>query len=93
MGEFDRTYMACIKKIAPPLYAFRVRSRVFRWYGHLRELEERMESGSALPHHLLEELNTMQDHLEKVIVPFPFANELYALRNPIDMVRQRLLRA
>jgi TRAP transporter TAXI family solute receptor len=79
-------------KIAPPLYAFRVRSRVFRWYGELRDLEERWESGRALAHDLLDELETMERHVEKVIVPLSYADELYALRNHIDMVRQRLLR-
>ena len=28
-----------LSRIVPPLYQFRVRSRVFRWYGRLREIE------------------------------------------------------
>lgn len=78
-------------KIAPPLYAFRVRSRVFRWYGELREVEERAEAGEATPQ-LLEELKTMEAHVEKVIVPLSYADELYALRNHIELVRQKLLK-
>lgn len=80
-------------KIAPPLYAFRVRSRVFRWYGQLRDLEERWEEGNAQAADLLEELQTMERRVEKIIVPLSYADELYALRNHIDLVRQKLLRA
>jgi hypothetical protein len=80
-------------KIAPPLYAFRVRSRVFRWYGQLRDLEERWDEGSAQAVDLLEELKTMERRVEKIIVPLSYADELYALRNHIDLVRQKLLRA
>lgn len=79
-------------KIAPPLYAFRVRSRVFRWYGQLRALEERWEAGSAQTSELLEELKTLENRVEKVIVPLSYADELYALRNHIELVRQKLLR-
>jgi hypothetical protein len=80
-------------KIAPPLYAFRVRSRVFRWYGQLRHLEERWEEGNIPSADLLEELKTMESRVEKVIVPLSYADELYDLRNHIDLVRQKLLRA
>lgn len=80
-------------KIAPPLYAFRVRSRVFRWYGQLREVEERWETASTPTADLLEELKTMENRVEKVVVPLSYADELYALRNHIDLVRQKLLRA
>jgi hypothetical protein len=80
-------------KIAPPLYAFRVRSRVFRWYGQLRDLEDRWEAGTAQATELLDELNAMETRVEKVVVPLSYADELYALRNHIDMVRQRLLKS
>ncbi len=79
-------------KIAPPLYAFRVRSRVFRWYGQLRDLEERREAGKEPMANLLQELDAMEVRVEKVIVPLSYADELYALRNHIDLVRQRLLK-
>ncbi len=79
-------------KIAPPLYAFRVRSRVFRWYGQLRDLEERLELKKEAAADLLAELDAMETRVEKVIVPLSYADELYALRNHIDLVRQRLLK-
>src|SRR3990167_4145003 len=35
-----------LSRIVPPLYPFRIRSRVFRWYAELRDIEQRSE-GSA----------------------------------------------
>src|SRR5215204_5847623 len=32
-----------LSRIVPPLYEFRIRSRVFRWYAQLREIELRLE--------------------------------------------------
>ncbi len=34
-----------LSRVVPPLYQFRIRSRVFRWYGQLRAW--RMRSASA----------------------------------------------
>ena len=36
--------MLPLSRIVPPLYEFRVRSRIFRWYGQLREIENRVDS-------------------------------------------------
>ncbi|BDT71541.1 hypothetical protein os4_10680 [Comamonadaceae bacterium OS-4] len=80
-------------KIAPPLYAYRVRSRVFRWYGELRGIESRLEARPEDREKLLEELNAIESKVEKVILPLSYADELYALRNHIGLVRQRLITA
>ncbi|MDZ7893053.1 MAG: TAXI family TRAP transporter solute-binding subunit [Rhodoferax sp.] len=80
-------------KIAPPLYAYRVRSRVFRWYGELRDIESRLEAHPEDKEKLLEELNSIESKVEKVILPLSYADELYALRNNIGLVRQRLTTA
>lgn len=82
-----------LSRVVPPLYQFRIRSRVFRWYGQLRDIEDRLarEPGSAST--LLGELDQLEGHAEKITVPLSYADELYALRNHIEMVRQKLLRA
>ncbi|CAM8663761.1 TRAP_TAXI, TRAP transporter solute receptor, TAXI family [Comamonadaceae bacterium] len=80
-------------KIAPPLYAYRVRSRVFRWYGELRDIESRLEAHPEDKEKLLEQLNAIEAKVEKVILPLSYADELYALRNNIGLVRQRLVTA
>lgn len=80
-----------LSRIVPPLYTFRVRSRVFRWYGRLRDIEARLETGTAPSASLLDELNELDRVVNKVAVPLSYADELYALRNNIHAVRKRLL--
>ena len=78
-------------KIAPPLYEFRVRSRIFRWYGQLRDIEDRLEADATLAPALMQELDALEARVEKVVVPLSYADELYALRNHIALVRNKLL--
>lgn len=83
-------------RIVPPLYQFRIRSRVFRWYGQLRDIEERMgASDGKTPESvadLVRELDDLEARVEKIAVPLSHTDELYSLRNHIDLVRQKLLR-
>ena len=81
-----------LSRIVPPLYAFRIRSRVFRWYAELRDVEQRHESNDASAQELLEQLDTMESKVEKIVVPLSYTDELYALRNNIQLVRKKLLR-
>lgn len=83
--------MLPLSRIVPPLYEFRVRSRIFRWYGQLRDIETRIESGSDNSA-LLEELNHLENRAEKISVPLSYADELYALRNNIHLVRRKFQR-
>ena len=82
-----------LSRIVPPLYQFRIRSRIFRWYGQLRNIEERLGENTESANVLLTELEALEVHAEKVTVPLSYADELYSLRNHIDMVRQKLLKA
>ena len=82
-----------LSRIVPPLYQFRIRSRIFRWYGQLRNIEERLGDKVEPAEALLEELEALEARAEKVTVPLSYTDELYSLRNHIDMVRQKLLKA
>jgi TRAP transporter TAXI family solute receptor len=82
-----------LSRIVPPLYQFRIRSRIFRWYGQLRNIEERLGEKVEPTDSLLKELEALEARAEKVTVPLSYADELYSLRNHIDMVRQKLLKA
>ena len=72
----------------PPLYEFRIRRRVFRWNAQLREVEE--AQGRRPAAELLAELDQIDAKLGRITVPLSYADELYALRSHIDMVRRRL---
>jgi NMT1-like family len=83
-----------LSRVLPPLYAFRIRSRVFRWYAQLRdvELEFEAQGASADKQPLLAELNRLEALAGKISVPLSYADELYALRNNIHLVRKKVLR-
>ena len=80
-----------LSRIVPPLYQFRIRSRVFRWYAQLREIENRLDAEPATAQGLVDELHQLEARVGKVVVPLSHADELYALRNHIEMVRKKLL--
>jgi len=77
-------------RIVPPLYEFRVRSRVFRWYAQLRQIEERLQTGQATVASLVQELDELETRVGRIRIPLSYADELYALRNHIDLVRRHL---
>ena len=79
-----------LSRVLPPLYEFRIRSRVFRWYGQLRQIEERLLSAPGSRAALLEELVALEARVGRIRVPLSYADELYALRNNIELVRRRL---
>ena len=89
--------MLPLSRILPPLYTFRVRSRIFRWYGQLRDIEQRINSqdsqDSQSSRELLQELKALEGLVEKVAVPLSYTDELYALRSNISLVRKKLLHA
>ncbi|WP_295525735.1 TAXI family TRAP transporter solute-binding subunit [uncultured Pseudacidovorax sp.] len=80
-----------LSRVVPPLYTFRVRRRVFRWYARLRDIEARMESDPGARDALLDELDELDRVANKVTVPLSYAEELYALRHNIEQARRRLL--
>lgn len=82
--------MLPLSRVVPPLYQFRVRSRVFRWYGQLRDIETQLESEESDRQALLTKLDDLDRRVNKVAVPLSYADELYALRNNIAAVRQRV---
>lgn len=81
-----------LSRVVPPIYEFRVRSRVFRWYAQLRAIEDEL-IGPPPPeakYRLRARLDELDARVEKVAVPLSYADELYALRSNIGMVRARL---
>ena len=77
-----------LSRVVPPLYEFRVRSRIFRWYGQLRAVEN--AHGERAADELMRDLDAIEGKVGNVTVPLSYADELYALRSHINMVRRRL---
>jgi hypothetical protein len=77
-----------LSRVLPPLYKFRVRSRIFRWYAQLRNVEESL--GKRSDEQLEKELDAIESRVAQVSVPLSYADELYSLRSNIQLVRRRL---
>ena len=85
-----------LSRIVPPLYIWKVRSRVYRWYGQLRAVEQAIED-VPLPHRRevyarqLARLNEIEEKVNQISIPLSFAEELYGLRSHINFVRNRIV--
>lgn len=84
-----------LSKIVPPLYVWRIRSRVYRWYGQLRTIEKSIEDAPSdnlqtSLHAQLHNLDTLENTVNQINVPLSYAEELYGLRSHIHFVRKRL---
>ncbi|WP_220806843.1 TAXI family TRAP transporter solute-binding subunit [Noviherbaspirillum aridicola] len=85
-----------LSRIIPPLYVWKVRSRVYRWYGQLREVEQAVDEAQATDRaevygRQLQRLNEIEERVNRISIPLSFADELYGLRSHINFVRRRLL--
>ena len=84
-----------LSKIIPPLYVWRIRSRVYRWYGQLRAVEQKVEeapeeSRMRVYEEQLLRLNEIEELVNQVSIPLSFADGLYGLRSHIQFVRKRI---
>lgn len=84
-----------LSRIIPPLYVWKVRSRVYRWYGQLRAVEQAIEEvpperqGDTYRAQL-SRLNDIEERVNRIAIPLSFADELYGLRSHINFVRRRI---
>ncbi len=84
-----------LSRIIPPLYVWRVRSRVYRWYAQLRDVEiQAQKPGEPLTKdkaaELLSTLDVIEAKVNDITIPLSRADELYALRQHIEMVRAKI---
>ncbi|HUJ85764.1 MAG TPA: TAXI family TRAP transporter solute-binding subunit [Burkholderiales bacterium] len=79
-----------LSRVVPPVYRFRIRSRIFRWYRQLRQIEDRLGRAEAPPAQLLGELDRLEAKARGIAVPLSHTDELYELRSHIALVRARL---
>ena len=81
-----------LSRVVPPLVALRIRSRVFRWYPELRQVETLAEQGLVPVAELMSRLDALEAQAEQVKLPLAYTEELYTLRHHIDLVRRKLQR-
>jgi TRAP transporter TAXI family solute receptor len=87
--------MLPVMRFLPSIISWRVRSRIYRWYGELTLLERdvRMRKGELPIERWLADLERIQRSAERVITPASFASEAYTLREHIELVRRAVISA
>lgn len=78
-------------KLVPALYNWRVRSRIYRWYGNLIALERTLLSQHTAEEReeTLKRLDEIEAEVNKMKIPLSFADQFYVLRDHIAFVRER----
>jgi TRAP transporter TAXI family solute receptor len=101
---FDRLWVVVValaaliipfSKVVPPLYVWRIKSRVYRWYGQLRAVEQALDEADGARRQqvcaeLLKRLDEIEGRVNRMSIPLAFADNLYGLRSHINFVRQRV---
>lgn len=80
-------------RVLPILYRWRIRSRIYRWYGDLRKMEQESSQKDLTENDkaaLLSRLQKMHDRLMEESIPLSYHDELYHLRLHIELVRKNL---
>ena len=79
-------------KLAPAIYSWRVRSKIFRCYGELKYLEDDLKlrfDAAKLPEYR-SRLDGLDDEARGLAVPLAFTDLVYTLRVHVNLVRQTL---
>ncbi|MCP5268177.1 MAG: TAXI family TRAP transporter solute-binding subunit [Zoogloeaceae bacterium] len=83
-----------LMRIAPAIYSWRIRSKVFRLYGELKFLENEVRQDYSIARHreFFERLDRIEEAASNRNVPLAFTDLVYTLREHINLVRKQLLR-
>ena len=79
-------------KVGPWVYKWRIRRRIFYWYGRLKALEGSVSADARndnLDFHRAE-IARIEEAVSTIPVPVAHSDQYYTLRSAIDLVRQRL---
>ncbi len=76
-------------KVMPPIYTWRMRARVYRWYDELEQAEAGLADGSHEAAWVHDELDRIESEVRRVNVPLSFTDQLYHLRQHIELVRRQ----
>ena len=82
-------------KLLPPFYKWRMRSRIFRWYDRLMEIDSEILQGDIVDRkeEFMSRLSAIEQQVSQVSVPRGYSRELYDMRIHIQMLREKLVAA
>jgi len=78
-------------KLVPALYNWRVKSRIYRWYGTLISLERTILANASPEEraNLLKRLDDIETEVNKMKMPLSYAEQVYVLRDHIKFVSDK----
>jgi TRAP-type uncharacterized transport system substrate-binding protein len=81
-----------VTRLLPALYRWRVRSRIYRWYGALMRIERDLQREHAAEKRiqLLAELDEITHAVNELRAPASFGDQVYVLRDHVANVRRRV---
>ncbi|MGZ9709547.1 TAXI family TRAP transporter solute-binding subunit [Glaciimonas sp. GNP009] len=78
-------------RLVPLLYGWRIKSRIYRWYGSLIALERGATAQTPEERaDMLQRLDHIEESVNRMKMPLAFADQFYVLREHIGFVRSRL---
>jgi len=79
--------------VAPSIYVWRVRSKIFRCYGDLKFLENELRQSYDSSRHAeyLARLDRIEEDAYSRNIPLAFSDLLYTLREHVNLVRKKLV--
>jgi TRAP-type uncharacterized transport system substrate-binding protein len=83
-----------LARAVPAIFLWRVRSRIFKWYARLKEVELQLEEnpGREMLEDMLRRLDEAEREVNRIPMPLSYAENLYFFREHVDVVRRRLVR-
>lgn len=88
------TLVLPVFKVAPPIYRWRIRSKIYRWYEDLRWSDEILHddpSPEEIAAHL-ESVRQLEREVSQVEVPLSYMEEYYSLRLHVQLILVKLER-
>lgn len=88
------TLLIPLVQMAPPVYRWRIRRKIYVWYNDLHDLERRGfdSKDEAVRQEVLSDIQALQNEVGRVDVPVSYNDELYHLRSHINFVEALIAR-
>jgi TRAP transporter TAXI family solute receptor len=79
-------------RMAPLLYNWRIRSKIYRWYAAVREIDSMFQKGAIAGdvELAIDRLKELEREVASVSVPLSYTGELYHLRLHIGFLQEKL---
>ena len=81
-----------VLRTVPQIYGWRIRRRIYRWYGELNFLETQLrdQPDGMNVAAVMKQLDQIEDRVQRARLPLTFSEHAYVLKEHIDFVRRRL---